>query len=263
MAKRVSKPAGRQIILGVISLFLGLLAVPLGFIGFGSVMVGVPAIIIGSYLIARGVSTSVKILGGLGVFFACLGIVTTIEAMIALEALKALLPQTLEEAEKAVEEVLTRNISRRIGESVIVNNFSITVNSIRVSDKYVYKFDKKYETALSKPDSRFVIIELTVKNTGLKSESPDFWETSFQIVTDKGYIYTTTDLYEFVRERREATTEEINTFYCEEIYLTKRLLPREETKGCLIFGIPADMRPIKLEFEYGFFPKHKVSISLT
>lgn len=162
------------------------------------------------------------------------------------------------------EEFKPGAISAKVGEPVKLNGLTLTVDSFKTSDRVVDVLGYANTSYKAKPNHKFVLVYLTVRNEGAASET--FFICNTTITTDKGYTYHRKFFLEISGEGREswaATQTEVKEYACKETSLLKSLSPAKQEKTCMIFEIWKDHEPATFNFQTKLIGGKAVSIKLT
>jgi len=240
----------KAVSLFVVGLFLALLTFPVAFYTsfIGGCVLGVIAVLIGAYLIAkRGGRTLPLVLGIVLLILAVLALIGTV--MIYVGA------WTLSEALKEVTKV--SNVTGSAGAEVKVGSWVITVVSVK-EGRYVNAGGTYYS---AKDGWKVVLVELKVMNTGSKTKDlSDFWK--FTLVTNAGKSYERVypiDLKPVFMPSKNIR-EEALTY--NELSTTASVVPGTYVEGDILFQIPVNEEPEKLYFKVGIIGGHEVTINL-
>lgn len=169
--------------------------------------------------------------------------------------------------------IISSEAGFKVGQEIKINNFSLTINSVKVVPKWVVpssesprkKFIKlpprEWFYYIKRPEEgfKFVLIEFTVKNEGKEEETLSL--DGGKIETVGGYLYEITSALPSM-PYEEATAEEIEKYYCKPISLSSSftLVPLKSTQGCEGFEIPQDLEPARLLIYKSIFPVGKREI---
>jgi hypothetical protein len=248
MKRKVEKPRKLPLVISILAVLLGTIALLIGWMGYGGYMFGIPAILLAIYSYLRGH----KILAGIAIIFSCIGIAESFAASVFVASLQ--------------QSTTPKAVSAKIGRTVDIDGFDFTVNSIKQSDVYIDYSNilNDYKAVSPKPGYKFVEVKITVKSKK-KEESLLSKLINLTLITDKGYLYTSAyvDRYQTGRNVRDATTYEIDNYYCKKFDEFEKIPPGETSEGCLFFEILKTANPIKLEFQTDIIGGKTVSIDLT
>jgi len=165
----------------------------------------------------------------------------------------------------SVERKITpKHVMARIGEPVKINGIALTVTNVKTTKWVVLKSFSGERSFPSKEGYQFVMLFISINNTGTKSESIHIWNET--ITTDKGYTYealSRMDIETRYDWSREPTDLELREYYCVPIDTWNEIPPGEWTGGCYYFEIKEDHEPATFSFRTELTGGKVVSIDLT
>ena len=141
------------------------------------------------------------------------------------------------------------NFGDTVSEVKSTENLSFTLISwiesdIAVVGPYAYG---DYYTFTAKPGMKFVIVFFEFKNNWVRPQSTPYIREG-EIATDKGHIYPVwsppSGIYSEEYNPRPSTDEEIITLLGSSAAY-EELLPGESIRGCIVFEIPKDEKPVE------------------
>lgn len=118
-----------------------------------------------------------------------------------------------------------------IGEAVTTGSFEVTVTGVEDGVTFVGP-----EGFGEEPQGQYVIVSITVSNTGDSAET--FWDSEQKLVDDQGREHSSSS-DSYLLDEGTTWLEEIN--------------PGNTFQGALLFDIPADAVPTTLKVRGGFF----------
>jgi hypothetical protein len=252
----------KGLVAGVIAIFLGMLAVFVGWTIVGGLVLGLIALL----LAMRSYREGHRLLGTVGIILSCVGLVEGLLVAGIVGLFSISIPTMFTKTEiKATESISTTPLIAetettesgyvvRIGKKIhLPNGITLTVDYVNVTDKFIIKEFGKCYACSAKPKYKIVIIHLTIRNDGIrKIYTP--WTSDFIIEVDKGYQYDPIIWpSRYDRQSWEMNETECSQYYCKHEWASE-LLPEEEDEGCIFFEILAATNPTKLiyhSYTYG------------
>jgi hypothetical protein len=243
----------RGLVAGVIAIFLGILAVFVGWTIVGGLVLGLIALL----LAIRSYREGHRLLGTAGIILSCVGLVEgllvagivglfSIPTMFTKTEVKTVTIESVSTTPMIAETKITESgYVTRIGKKIhLPNGITLTVDYVNVTDKFIIKEFGKCYACSAKPKYKIVIIHLTIRNDGIR-EIYTPWTSDFIIEVDKGYQYDPIWPSRYDRRSWEVNETECSQYYCKHGWASK-LLPEEEDEGCIFFEILAATNPTKL-----------------
>jgi len=251
----------KGLIAGVIAILLGILAVLVGWTIIGGLILGLIALL----LAMRSYREGHRLLGAIGIVFACVGLVegVIVAGIMGLLSIPTMFAKTGIETTTTTETMITTKTIMittkttesspvtKIGEKIhLPNGITLTVDYVNVTDKFIIEEFGECYACSAKPKYKIVIVHLTIRNDGIrKTYTP--WSSDFIIEVDKGYQYDPIWLSCYDRQSWEIDKTECLRYYCKNGW-TSSLLPEEEDDGCIFFEILATTNPTKLIY-HGYY----------
>jgi hypothetical protein len=240
--KEEKRAGNLPLIISILAILSGIIALLIGWMGYGGYMFGIPAILLAIYSYKK----DHKWLAGLTIIFSCIGVAESFVMM-----------------NIVIPTVTPKGFTSKIGEIIDIDGFDFMVNSVNQANVYIDYSEilEDYKAVLAKPNYKFVKVKVTIKSK-IKEGTPPL--INLTLVTDKGYLYNPTYIYRYQtdREVRNATMEEVNIYYCKEFSEFKSIPPGETSEGCLFFEILENTNPTKLEFQTKLIGGKAISIDL-
>jgi hypothetical protein len=220
------------LIAGIAAIFLGMLAIFVGWTIIGGLGLGITALLLAIYSYRKGH----RLLGVFGILFSCVGVV---EGLVVAGMIGFLSVLTMPTGKTYVA---------KMGESIRLDGLTLTIDYMKVTDKLIIEEFGRCYACSAKPNYKIVILYLTIRNEGTrKTYTPS--TSNFIIEVDKGYQYEPIWPSRYDRQSWEIDKSECLQYYCRRIESGKDLLPEEEEKGCIFFEILERTNPAKLMYE--------------
>jgi hypothetical protein len=224
------------------ALVLAIIAMAIGWMGYGGFIFGIPALILG-ILAVRDAGAS-RTVGIIGIVFACIGIAESVAAVAFIAAV--------------TESTSPREVTGAAGTEVRVGNWGVIVSEPIYTSKFYERglfFENDYRAFTPTAGYQFALVKMKVINRGVEENSPDFYD--IKLVTTEGLKYESK--YGFELKSTSETYAEPPSPLCEHIYLSS-VLPREYVEGYLYFEIPSGAKADSLTFKSGILPETDVVI---
>jgi len=242
------------LVAGVIAIFLGMLAVFVGWTIIGGLGLGLVALLLAMHSYRKGH----KILGTVGILFACVGLIEGIlvAGMVGLYGVLTTPAKTgigTLATVKTETMTTTMTTAKIIGKAQLRNGITFIVDNVNVTDKFIVKEFRECYACSAKPRYKIVIVHFKLRNDGIREATTPF-KSNFEIEVDKGYRYKPISPSTYNRQSWKISESECLQYYCKPEWAFS-LLPEEEDEGCLFFEILATTNPTKLIYNglYGDF----------
>lgn len=225
----------------IIGLLLSIIALLIGWMGYGGYLFGIPAIVLGFfYYREKGGLVSL-----LTIIFGCVGLAETVVVMhLFLPALE----ETLEEELGIEEKTISLPHVFELSEGEKLKLVSLDVQKVDyVSENFI---SQEYRVFFPREGFDFYIVRYTVENVGGKKIRFVDLPAAFELITTNE-TYETLTFYEMDEERgwKSFTTNETEyaNNLCEKFF--DDLYPNEKASSCVFFEVRKNEKPSKLKFQ--------------
>ncbi len=231
-----------NLVVSIFALFLGVLAMLVGWMGYGGYIFGLPAIAIGVILYKRHGG----LLPLLPVIFGVIGLAETVVVM------HILIPGVEEALEEAgfKEEYISLPHTFEIGKGKMLKMVSLEVKKVDCVSRE--SFGGNYDVYCPREGFVFYLAKFRIKNVGGKILNPTDLPCCFELYTNQNRSYEALWFYQLTKKRGykifESSDEKYAENICEPLGLSD-LYPEEETTGCVFFEVREGEQPIKLKFQ--------------
>mgnify|MGYP003878504009 CR=1 FL=1 len=266
----------------VFALICGVVALLIGWMGYGGYIFGVPAILLGAYRYKKAGG----VLPILSIVFGSIGAVESfVVGHIVVPAIEKALNETVEELNKSMEKLeeqlgikektitLPYVIEGEKGLKLRINSITLRKSNLVASNYSYYSFFyeeeiTKYMVYSPRPGFTFYLLEYEVENIGSKKVDPiDFeYPRGFELITDQNNTYEPLSFSEMSGKWHVIVTNETNysKYVCEKSFET--LYPGDKAKSCIFFEVRETETPVMVKFSawlsmwpstyYYVFPRH-------
>jgi len=242
-----------RLVISIFALFLGILAMLVGWMGYGGYIFGLPAIIIGAILYKRHRGT----LPLLSVIFGVIGLAETIAVMhILIPGVK----RALEEA-GFKEEYISVPHTFELDEGKMLELSSLEIRKVDYISRE--SFGGKYAVYYPREGFAFYLVKFKIKNVGGKILQYTDQPCCFELYTNQDNSYEALWFYQLTEDRGYKIFESSDEKYAENICEPLRmsdLYPEEEKVGCVFFEVRKGEQPTRLKFQI-FVSTYYIKIS--
>jgi len=139
----------------------------------------------------------------------------------------------------------------RIGETIQRGDFEYTLNWVKIFPVWVYSREETnypketyYYKYVPKENFKFVMLNLTAKNIGIKKSSPEDFEMKVKSV--EGYLYEGIEGTGYER----ATFQEAQNYFCKRLSRYESIYPEEKLEGCEAITIHQNREPAEIIIKF-------------
>ena len=222
----------------IIGLLLSIIALLIGWMGYGGYLFGIPAIVLGFFYYRK----KGGLISLLTIIFGCIGLAETVAVM------HLFLP-ALEEELGIEEKTISLPYVFELSEGEKLKLVSLDVQKVDYVSENTSFISQEYRVFFPREGFDFYIVRYTMENVGGKRIGFAELPTAFELITTNE-TYDTLNFYEMSEERgwKSFTTNQtkyVNNL-CEEFF--DDLYPNERASSCVLFEVRKNEKPLKLKF---------------